>query len=46
MNARDDEYLSVSVSFLKNRYHTKQVHVSTDPIFDETFIFEFVGENE
>ena len=46
VNARDDEHLCVSVSFLRNRYHTKWVNVSTDPHFDETFIFEFVGENE
>lgn len=46
INPRDDEFLSVSISFLKNRFHSKHVHVSSDPVFDETFIFEFVGENE
>lgn len=46
VNAREDEYLTVTLSFLKNRYHTKTVNASTDPIFDETFIFEFVGEQE
>lgn len=46
VNARDDEFLAITISFLKNRFHTKMIPVSTDPIFDETFIFEFVGENE
>jgi len=46
VNVRSDESLSIAVSFLKNRYHTRQVQCSTDPVFDETFLFEFVGENE
>jgi hypothetical protein len=45
VNVRTDESISISVSFLKNRYQTRQVLCSTDPIFDETFLFEFVGEN-
>ena len=46
VNTREDEFISITVSFLKNRFSTKLVPVSTDPIFDETFIFEFVGEND
>jgi hypothetical protein len=46
VNPRDDEFLTITVSFLKSRYHTKSVPVSTDPNFDENFIFEFVGEND
>lgn len=46
MNVRSDESLSISVSFLKSRFHTKVVQCSTDPIFDETFMFEFVGDQE
>jgi hypothetical protein len=46
VNQRDDEYIFITVSFLKNRFSTRQVGVSTDPFFDETFIFEFQGENE
>ena len=46
VNTRPDEHISVTVSFLKNRFHTKMVPASTDPVFDETFLFEFVGDNE
>jgi hypothetical protein len=46
VNVRPDESVSVAVSFLKNRYHTRMVQCSTDPVFDETFLFEFVGEND
>jgi len=46
VNVRPDESLSVTVSFLKNRYSTQVVQCSSDPIFDETFMFEFVGDNE
>lgn len=46
VNARDDEYLTVTFSFLKTRYHTKTVQATTDPVFDETFIFDFIGEND
>ena len=46
VNVRPDEDISVSVSFLKNRYQTRPVLCSTDPVFDETFLFEFVGDNE
>lgn len=45
VNVRTDESVSIAISFLKNRYHTKQVLCSTDPIFDETFMFEFVADN-
>jgi len=43
VNVRTDESVSVSVSFLKNRNHTRMVQCSTDP---ETFFFEFVGNND
>jgi len=46
VNPRDDEHLQVTASFLKNRFHSKIVPVSTDPVFDDTFMFEFVGEND
>ena len=46
VNERSDESISVAVSFLKNRFHTRMVPCSTQPVFDETFIFEFVGDNE
>lgn len=46
VNVRTDESVSIAISFLKNRYHTKQVLCSTDPVFDESFLFEFVGDNE
>jgi hypothetical protein len=46
VNVRSDESISISASFLKNRFHTKQVQCSTDPVFDETFMFEFVGDDE
>ena len=41
VNVRSDESLSIAVSFLKNRYHTRQVQCSTDPVYDESFLFEF-----
>jgi hypothetical protein len=46
VNANPDESISVSVSFLKNRFHTKRVPCSTDPVFDDTFLFEFKGDND
>lgn len=46
VNLCPDEHLSISVSFLKNRFSTKRVPCSTDPVFDDTFLFEFVGDNE
>ena len=46
VNGRADEDISISVSFLKNRYTTRLIPCSTDPHFDETFLFEFVGDKE
>lgn len=46
VNTRDDETVSIAVSFLKKRVHTRQVAASTDPVFDESFMFQFVGEND
>mmetsp|Transcript_28845 Transcript_28845/g.21483 ORF Transcript_28845/g.21483 Transcript_28845/m.21483 type:complete len:196 (-) Transcript_28845:1115-1702(-) len=46
INPRDDEYLTVTISFLKSRFHSKAVPASTDPVFDECFLFEVQGENE
>ena len=45
VNLRNDEHMSVTASFLKSRFHTKMVQCSTDPVFEETFMFEFEGEN-
>jgi hypothetical protein len=48
INPRENETISIAVSFLKNRFITEQVKAGTDMIFDErsnTFIFEFEGEN-
>lgn len=45
-NVRADESISVAVSFLKNRFHTRMVPCSADPYFNESFMFEFVGDNE
>lgn len=46
VSAKDDEFISITVSFLKNRFSTQLVNVSTDPFFDEAFVFELQGENE
>ena len=46
VNERPDEDISVTVSFLKNRYSTKLIPCSPDPVFEENFLFEFVGDNE
>ncbi len=44
MNARDDEYVFVTVSFLHQRFQTQINFASVDVDFaDETFIFDFVG---
>ena len=45
VNPRDDEFISIAVSFLKNRFHTRLVKAETDFEFNETFIFEFEGDN-
>jgi len=44
VNPRDDEYISVAFSFLKNRFHTKHVRSGCEIDFNETFIFEIEGE--
>lgn len=46
MNAREDEYIFITVSFLKQRFQTQAQFAQTDVTFDETFIFEFAGEND
>ena len=46
VNERPDEDISVTVSFLKDRYSTKLIPCSPDPVFEENFLFEFVGDNE
>ena len=38
--------MSITVSFLKNRFSTQLVQCTSDPVFDETFMFEFAGDNE
>lgn len=45
VNPRDDEHLSVSFSFLKNRFHSKHVRAGCEFDFNETFIFEFEGDH-
>jgi hypothetical protein len=45
VNPRDDEHVSVAISFLKNRFHTKHTRAGCEMAFDETFIFEFEGEH-
>ena len=44
MNPRDDEHISIAVSFLRNRFHTKHQRAACEINFDETFIFEFEGD--
>lgn len=44
MNPRDDEHISVAISFLKNRFHTKRVRAGVEFAFNETFVFEFEGD--
>ena len=44
VNPRDDELISVAVSFLKNRFHTKKVRAGVEFTLNETFIFEFEGD--
>ena len=46
VNVHPDEHIQITVSFLKQRCETKLVQSSTDPVFEETFMFEFVGEDE
>lgn len=43
VNPRDDEYVSLSISFMRNRYHTKKVRAGCELEFNETFILEFEG---
>lgn len=45
VNPREDEQVSVAVSFLKSRFHTKKVRASNEFTINETFIFEFEGDN-
>ena len=46
VSARDDEEISVAVSFLKNRYTTKKVQAYSEFNIGETFIFEIEGNYE
>ena len=45
VNPREDEQVSIAISFLKSRYHTKKVRASNEFAINETFIFEFEGDN-
>lgn len=45
VNPRDDEYVSLSISFMRNRYHTKKVRAGCELEFNETFILEFEGQS-
>ena len=44
VNPRDDEMISVAVSFLKNRFHTKKVRAGCEFTLNENFVFEFEGD--
>ena len=44
VNPRDDEEISIAVSFLKNRYMTKKVQANCEFNLGETFIFELEGD--
>lgn len=46
VSARDDEEISIAVSFLKSRYTTKKVQAYCDFNIGETFIFEIEGNYE
>lgn len=46
VSGRDDEEISIAVSFLKHRYHTKKVPAYCDMTFGETFAFEIEGNFE
>lgn len=46
VNPRDDDMISIAVSFMKARYHTKKVRAGVEFAFNETFIFEFEGADE
>ena len=44
MNAKEDEYVFVTVQFLRQRFQTQIQFAQVDVNFDdETFVFEFVG---
>lgn len=46
VNPREDDTISIAVSFLKHRYHTKKVRAGVEFAINETFIFEFEGADE
>lgn len=46
VSGRDDEEISIAVSFLKSRYHTKKVQAYCEFNIGETFIFEIEGTHE
>jgi hypothetical protein len=46
VNVRQDEHIQIAVSFLKTRVMTQKAGCSTDPVFDETFVFDMQGEEE
>ena len=45
VNPRDDEHISIAISFLKERYHSKHVRAACEMSFGDTFVFEFEGEH-
>lgn len=45
VNPREDEYISISLTFLKNRYHSKFVAAECEFNFDESFLFDFDSDN-
>ena len=46
INPREDEWLLVTVSFLKGRSTSKPVLASTDPLFNHEALFEFEKPRE
>ena len=46
VSPREDELISVAVSFLKSRFHTKKVRAGVEFSFNETFVFELEGDQE
>ena len=45
VNPREDEQISIALTFLKNRYHTKLVSACCEFNFDEIFNFDFDTDN-
>ena len=42
-DSKPEDYLSIVISFLRNRYHSRKIPTAVDFEIDETFCFEFEG---